>query len=300
LEGYEITGQSLLTRDISNNWKFAHKSIFEFFIAEKAMENVTFGFHLDINGLDMTKKFIIEIDKVSSLYLFKYCPILFGEISYMQITKSDYELIMERRFTLPQYRTDSDSFMPFLFSKHSAIRFCNELNEIFGYRIRYDKDGNLFDGYSFNRAIDKSTIKGFIFPSMSDFDSFLCHQKAGLIFRLRNVKFDFLALDALFYCALEKSVVEVKCGLRDSKDRKNRLAINWNTVKRLSLDKTPDIHKIWPDWSEEMINETNFEFDINKWKIDYIKRPIVKIEENSLRPLRLVFVDNPIAKQQHS
>ena len=35
LTDYEITGQSLLTRDAHNNWKFAHKSILEFFNAKK-------------------------------------------------------------------------------------------------------------------------------------------------------------------------------------------------------------------------------------------------------------------------
>ena len=60
LEGYEITGQSLLTRDAASNWKFAHKSIYEFFLADKALEDESFILKLNTSVLDMANKFIEE------------------------------------------------------------------------------------------------------------------------------------------------------------------------------------------------------------------------------------------------
>ena len=63
LRDYEITGQSLLTRDVVGNWKFAHKSIFEFFIAKEASTTIgmTFLANLDFTGMDMAKLFSLSI-----------------------------------------------------------------------------------------------------------------------------------------------------------------------------------------------------------------------------------------------
>lgn len=59
LMGYEITGKSLLTRDANQNWKFAHKSIFEFYVAKHWMAPT--GFLPEVKtmiGLDMARKFL--------------------------------------------------------------------------------------------------------------------------------------------------------------------------------------------------------------------------------------------------
>lgn len=64
LSDYEITGQSLLTRDASQNWKFAHKSILEFFLAKEAVEHIDFWAELanaDFAGMDMVKLFSEEV-----------------------------------------------------------------------------------------------------------------------------------------------------------------------------------------------------------------------------------------------
>ena len=50
LEDYQMTGQSLLTRDAENNWKFAHKSILEFFLAKEASEKIDFAMTFDFSG----------------------------------------------------------------------------------------------------------------------------------------------------------------------------------------------------------------------------------------------------------
>jgi len=163
LEGYEITGQSLLTRDVANNWKFAHKSIYEFFIAENAIEDVCFGFHLDITSLDMTKKFIREKSKYSSLYFFNYSLVSNSDNCYISkfvVSETEFNLIMgiidKKYFVFKQKQ----------FSKSEAILYCNKLNEKFGYKIRYNENGKLLDEH--NNRIGKTNIKGFIFPRIYD------------------------------------------------------------------------------------------------------------------------------------
>ncbi|MBN2533437.1 MAG: formylglycine-generating enzyme family protein [Spirochaetales bacterium] len=63
LSEYEVTGQSLLTRDAHGNWKFAHKSIFEFYFALHILDNiddVQFIWSTDFSTLDMTREFLIS------------------------------------------------------------------------------------------------------------------------------------------------------------------------------------------------------------------------------------------------
>ena len=60
LNDYEITGQSLLTRDAEGSWKFAHKSIFEFLIARETIGNPRFWVRQNFDGMDMTEQFILE------------------------------------------------------------------------------------------------------------------------------------------------------------------------------------------------------------------------------------------------
>ncbi|MEI6640088.1 MAG: SUMF1/EgtB/PvdO family nonheme iron enzyme, partial [Chlorobium sp.] len=62
LKDYQITGQSLLTRDAAHQWKFAHRSILEFFLAKEALENPEFAQKLvrDLAGLNMAKQFCDE------------------------------------------------------------------------------------------------------------------------------------------------------------------------------------------------------------------------------------------------
>ena len=60
LQDYEITGQSLLTRDVEGNWKFAHKSIFEFLVAGEASRDLKFWFEQNLDGMDMAEQFLLE------------------------------------------------------------------------------------------------------------------------------------------------------------------------------------------------------------------------------------------------
>lgn len=68
LTDYQITGQSLLVRDIDNNWKFAHKSILEFFLAKHAIEDIRFAiklFKTNFTGIEMTRDFFNQASDLS-------------------------------------------------------------------------------------------------------------------------------------------------------------------------------------------------------------------------------------------
>jgi formylglycine-generating enzyme required for sulfatase activity len=60
LRDYEITGQSLLTKDVLGNWKFAHKSILEYFIAKETLKNESFYSKAYFAGMDMVLQFVDE------------------------------------------------------------------------------------------------------------------------------------------------------------------------------------------------------------------------------------------------
>ena len=162
LEGYEITGQSLLTRDVATNWKFAHKSICEFFIADAAIENIHFGFHLDITSLDMVERFVNEKSDLlsSSLYFFNYFPINNYYMSNIPVSEKDFILIMatyKKNYFLAKRKK---------ISKSEAILYCNKLNQKFGYTIHYNENGRLFDKH--NNIANPTNVKGFIFPTIDD------------------------------------------------------------------------------------------------------------------------------------
>ena len=76
LRDYEITGQSLLTRDAEQNWKFAHKSILEYFIAKEALESFKFWKETDFTGMDMAREFYYE--KIPEFVLIKGGTFLMG------------------------------------------------------------------------------------------------------------------------------------------------------------------------------------------------------------------------------
>jgi sulfatase modifying factor 1 len=60
LQDYEITGQSLLTRDSKENWKFAHKSIFGFLMAREVCKKYKFWLTQNFDGMDIIIQFLAE------------------------------------------------------------------------------------------------------------------------------------------------------------------------------------------------------------------------------------------------
>lgn len=215
LKGFEITGQSLLTKDVTSNWKFAHKSIYEFYIAKYSIEEIPFGFFLDVTGLDMTKRFIEE-NVLKTTFLFNYSiqnrnevfiqkrneslkqrikdvDIISNSKSYFFsnefVTKQDYYRIVGE--TLQTLHDDKIYISPkalnlkypkhyiFHISKDSAfmtrshaIKYCNYLNQIFGYKLRYNEYGKLVNEE--NKKIRNITdIVGFRFPTRNEIEIFI-------------------------------------------------------------------------------------------------------------------------------
>lgn len=58
---YELKRRSLINRNVSGSYKFAHKSFLEFFLAQEYFNSQTFS--LDFEGMDMAKKFYEEMCK---------------------------------------------------------------------------------------------------------------------------------------------------------------------------------------------------------------------------------------------
>jgi hypothetical protein len=58
----EVKGKSLLTCDPYRNWKFAHKSILEYFLAKGCLQNIDFALEFNFTGMDMTKHFYKEMN----------------------------------------------------------------------------------------------------------------------------------------------------------------------------------------------------------------------------------------------
>lgn len=57
----KVTGQSLLTHDGEGNWKFAHKSIMEFFLAKHISEHYSDFVAYQFTGMDMAAHFCQEL-----------------------------------------------------------------------------------------------------------------------------------------------------------------------------------------------------------------------------------------------
>jgi len=257
LEGYEITGQSLLVRNADEKWKFAHKSIYEFFIAEKAIYDLCFGFNLDMTSLDMTKKFIgeKENDKSPSLFL-NY--ILINEEDNYYISRIDY----------------GD------FSKLSAISYCNQLNETLGYKIHYDETGKLLDENN-NKIIEPTKIKGFIFPTIKEYGLAIKNDiNCFGIFYFKNY--------IIHHFVCDDDIIVTSLRLEHSKKYKNYFETSKNNFHKIK-----DIHTILPEWTIELLREDYIEFDfINDDSLIINKEKLCIYTDSIRKKLRLIFVNN--------
>jgi len=65
----KVTGQSLLTCDGPGNWKFAHKSIMEFFLAKHIAENQSGFMTYSFTGMDMAAHFCQELGLPQWIYI---------------------------------------------------------------------------------------------------------------------------------------------------------------------------------------------------------------------------------------
>jgi len=176
LQDYEITGQSLLTRDIAHNWKFSHKSILEFFLAKKCIEDEKFAINFEFAGMDMTKTFFEEVIPANFKFIkggtFKIdnqYQVTVGDfcLSKFPVTQAEYVKITGK--ANPSKFTDSDQNPVEQISWFDAISFCNFLNIKFRYPKVYDKEGYLLDKDG-NNTQDITEVRGFRLPTEAEWE----------------------------------------------------------------------------------------------------------------------------------
>ena len=136
LKDYQMTGQSLLTRDGALKWKFAHKSIFEYFIAKEALENPAFAWELDFTGMDMTQLFCKEQGVVTSLTI-------------------NYALIRGGQFTMgsPERESDRRDNETLHEVKVSDLAMCRYAVPVADFRRFAEESGYLTDAEKENRSV---------------------------------------------------------------------------------------------------------------------------------------------------
>ena len=153
LQDYEVTGQSLLTRDINGDWKFAHKSIFEFLLAKHASVNFCFFKELaknDFVGIDMTRTFYQEVSdyifvkggvlktkiKNEIISNFWICKYLVTQKLWREIMKNDpISLEFKGKDNNPVERVNW----------YNAIEFCNRLSEKYNLQAYYTIEKEIID-----------------------------------------------------------------------------------------------------------------------------------------------------------
>jgi len=148
LNAHEITGQSLLTCDGQGNWKFAHKSIMEFFLAKEVVENPGFLRDFSFTGMNMAHKFyaesehpLIHIDNGEEFYIYSGCI----GIAYNSSPKIKFKL-------------------------QEAMNHCNAMNKKNGYSLVYDDNGNFIDSDG-DITKEIKNIRGFRLPTCEEWDT---------------------------------------------------------------------------------------------------------------------------------
>jgi formylglycine-generating enzyme required for sulfatase activity len=181
LKPKEVTGQSLLTCDGAGNWKFAHKSIMEFFLAKEFLENVQFFREFNFAGMDMAKHFFEEKNpehlvfvevgtytmgspkdetphsvKVGNFWIGKY-----------QVTQSEY--VKTTCKPNPASFKDDDKNPVESVSWLDSIGYCNLLNMKYGFPATYDDQGNLLAATG-KVTTEIAKVKGFRLPTAAEWE----------------------------------------------------------------------------------------------------------------------------------
>ncbi len=97
----EVLTRSLFNRNVNGIYKFAHKSILELFLANKAYHEIEFRKNITLdnfNGYDMVKSFLNEMDvcDFNKLFSQKYSKVSFQFFKYLQLYDlhlSDHEIL---------------------------------------------------------------------------------------------------------------------------------------------------------------------------------------------------------------
>lgn len=180
LKPEEITGQSLLTCDGIGNWKFAHKSILEYFLANEALQRPMFLKDMNFKGMDMAKKIYEELDP--RLILFDQSKIkdkgFPNEIKRLpeyyiynsRISHSEFVGIMHGD---NDYIGELDGNQKCSFK--AAIAFCNKMNIEHGYSPVYDDVFN-FIKTSGNTVSGIEGVRGFRLPTPVELQTFFIEE----------------------------------------------------------------------------------------------------------------------------
>ncbi len=177
LKHEEVTGQSLLTCDGAGNWKFAHKSIMEFFLAKEALKNPNSFKDFDFSGMDMARRFFESRIPENFVFVeggmltkrgsrnpvlvesFWICKYPFTQAEYVKVTGKKNPSHFKEKGKNP---IESVSWM-------DAIEVCNILNLNRGYPAAYDVSGNLLDA-SGMMTDDVAKVRGFRLPTEAEWE----------------------------------------------------------------------------------------------------------------------------------
>lgn len=141
----EVTGKSLLTCDGQGNWKFAHKSILEFFLAKRCLDDLSFFIKMiksDFAGMDMVKTFYSDKRQISFIFVeggefsrekstIKLSSFLLGRTP---VTQSEWEDIMGNN---PSHFKGASHLVEYI-SWYDAVEFCNRLSSRYGFVPYYE------------------------------------------------------------------------------------------------------------------------------------------------------------------